>query len=89
VLLGEIENLAPQRQFYPANLRVMETVTWSDTLTASIQDDRYLELVNLIKQKSDLLAPFDLKEEAGSHEQIPVVPETAPANDPDIQSLGF
>jgi hypothetical protein len=63
MLLTSIADLTPKRQFYPEDLRVMETVIWRKDLTAATQDDRYLHLVNMIKRKSDLLAQFELKED--------------------------
>ncbi|KAH0847151.1 hypothetical protein FOPE_00007 [Fonsecaea pedrosoi] len=42
----------------------METVTWIPERTVSIQDERYLHLVNVIKQKSDRLALFELGDKA-------------------------
>ncbi|KIW67043.1 hypothetical protein PV04_06320 [Phialophora macrospora] len=62
MLLTSIADLTPKRQFYPEDLRVMETVTWRNDLTAATQDDRYWHLVDVIKRKSDLLAQFELKE---------------------------
>ncbi|KIW30928.1 uncharacterized protein PV07_02619 [Cladophialophora immunda] len=63
-ILDSIANLTPKHQFYPEDLRVMETVTWIPERTVSIQDERYLHLVNVIKQKSDRLALFELEDKA-------------------------
>lgn len=70
-LLSSIADLSPKRQFYPEDLRVMETVSWAGELGVCIQDDRYLDLVNVIKHKSALLAPFEQSEDASTMKFVP------------------
>ncbi|EXJ58525.1 hypothetical protein A1O7_05951 [Cladophialophora yegresii CBS 114405] len=82
MLIASIADLTPKRQFYPEDLRVMETVSWRKDLTVATQDDRYWQLVNVIKQKSDLLAQFKLKEDVALEaEQSSMLMESAIVND--------
>ncbi|KIW32045.1 uncharacterized protein PV07_03620 [Cladophialophora immunda] len=60
MLLDAIANLAPVRQFYPQDRRVLEKVLWNENLTYFIQHDQYRLLVAEINQKSALLSQFDL-----------------------------
>ncbi|KIX98277.1 uncharacterized protein Z520_05578 [Fonsecaea multimorphosa CBS 102226] len=60
MILDAIAGLAPVRQFYPPDLRVLEQVLWNENLTYGIQHDQYLLLVAEINKKSALLSKFDL-----------------------------
>ena len=57
-LLLKIAELTPRRQFYPPNLKKMESVAWNPTMTVYIQDDRYRRVVNNILQRNSQLLEF-------------------------------
>ncbi|KAH7403218.1 hypothetical protein BKA64DRAFT_443813 [Cadophora sp. MPI-SDFR-AT-0126] len=57
-LLTSIAKLTPRREYYPANLRVLQTSYWDDNLTTTIQHDAYKSIVDSILRKSCRLSSF-------------------------------
>ncbi|TAQ90744.1 hypothetical protein B7494_g926 [Chlorociboria aeruginascens] len=54
-ILRAISKLSPSREYYPNDERRLQTVTWSERLTANIQNDSYEGLVQEILAESDRL----------------------------------
>ncbi|KAJ9606841.1 hypothetical protein H2200_008851 [Cladophialophora chaetospira] len=71
-LLKSIAKLSPMRQFHPPEFEVLESVPWELDLTVTVQDDRYRPLVEHIKQKSDRLSLFEVKDELSAETLQPV-----------------
>jgi len=59
-ILSRIADLSPQHEYYPKDLRSMETVTWRPNFTTYIQNEQYRACVEQIFQKSAHLAQFAL-----------------------------
>ncbi|KIV78786.1 hypothetical protein PV11_06396 [Exophiala sideris] len=59
-ILRSIAQLSPVRQFYPPDLRVLETVEWKDSVSIGIQDESLSPLADVIIAKSELLAQFEI-----------------------------
>ncbi|GBE85332.1 hypothetical protein SCP_0705190 [Sparassis crispa] len=57
-LLTQIGALTPERQFYPAHLRVMQTVHWSDLSPISQRTDFWDCTVSILKHAQDLVNIF-------------------------------
>lgn len=57
-VLKVISNLSPSREYYPKDLRRLQTVTWDIHLTMNIQHDSYEEIVNEIVAKSNRIRAF-------------------------------
>ncbi|KAF2634182.1 hypothetical protein P280DRAFT_474818 [Massarina eburnea CBS 473.64] len=58
IILLDIANLTPTRNYYPQHLKSMEVVHWRPELPVSMQDDRYRPLVETICQRSADLVRF-------------------------------
>lgn len=52
VLLGQIASLTPNRAFYPAHLRVMQTMRWSDNLGFLAQHDDFVSHASAILEQA-------------------------------------
>jgi hypothetical protein len=65
-ILNDIAALTPLRNYYPTNMKCMETVRWNENLTTTIQDDRYRVAVERIWRRSYQLRRFqtDISEDA-------------------------
>lgn len=50
-ILDLIAGLAPSRQYYPDDSRMMQNVTWSSQLSLSTQDDRFFKITDDIFQR--------------------------------------
>ncbi|KAH8656605.1 hypothetical protein BGZ60DRAFT_384977 [Tricladium varicosporioides] len=72
-ILGVIGGLSPGREYYPKDKRRLQTVTWDQHLTISIQHDSYEGLVQEMLGKSDRLRAFiaDEDEVVGVNIEIP------------------
>ncbi|CAJ2499841.1 Uu.00g026940.m01.CDS01 [Anthostomella pinea] len=57
-ILKALEALAPRREYYPANIKRLQRVTWDPNLTHNIQHDSYESLVQSIVAKSNRLGRF-------------------------------
>ncbi|KAJ4298924.1 hypothetical protein N0V90_004167 [Kalmusia sp. IMI 367209] len=57
-ILAEIAKLSPRRDYYPTNLKCMETVYWNQALTTAMQDDRYRAIIEQIRERSAQLQLF-------------------------------
>lgn len=57
-VLQIIASLAPQREYYPPNLRRLQKVVWDEHLTSTIQHDGYESLVRDILMRSNKLGRF-------------------------------
>jgi len=57
-ILRMVASLSPRRLYYPPTLKAMESVLWNSDLTATIQDDRYRRVVEVILQRNDELSRF-------------------------------
>ena len=57
-ILQHLAQLSPERGYYPKELRCMETVAWNPELTVHMQDDRYLDSITKILQRSLHLSKF-------------------------------
>jgi hypothetical protein len=57
-ILGLVASLSPRRLYYPATLKAMESVHWNSDLTATIQDDRYRRVVEVILHRNSELSRF-------------------------------
>lgn len=74
-ILTAIKSLSPGREYYPRDQRRLQTVTWDQDLTVSVQHDSYETLVQEILAKSHRLRAFaanneeavDLDIEISSH----------------------
>lgn len=62
--LGVIKSLSPGRKYYPLDKRRLQTATWDEGLTMTIQHDSYEPMVQGILRKSDRLQAFDLNNES-------------------------
>ncbi|PVH75301.1 hypothetical protein DL98DRAFT_562460 [Cadophora sp. DSE1049] len=58
--LFSVAKLTPRREYYPANLKVLQTSYWDDNLTTTIQHDAYKSIVESILRKSHRLCSFSL-----------------------------
>jgi hypothetical protein len=61
-ILESIRKLGPVREYYPKDKRRLQTVSWNQHLTMTIQHDSYEVLIQSILEKSDSLkvfAPYD------------------------------
>ncbi|KAK0115534.1 hypothetical protein ONS96_013988 [Cadophora gregata f. sp. sojae] len=56
--LASIAKLTPRREYYPANLKVLQSSYWDDHLTTTIQNDLYKSIVDSILRKSYRLTSF-------------------------------
>lgn len=56
-----IAMLTPRREYYPKDMKVMQTTTWNPHLTTVIQHDGYWAIVNAILEKSKELSVFSLQ----------------------------
>jgi hypothetical protein len=72
-ILRVIGGLSPSREYYPKDKRRLQTVTWDQDLTISVQHDSYEGLVHEILDKSDRLRAFttDKNEAIGFHSATP------------------
>ena len=57
-ILESIKRLSPGREYYPRDKRRLQTVTWDQDLTVSIQHDSYEVLAQELLAKSDRLRAF-------------------------------
>ena len=57
-IIRVIGKLSPGRQYYPKDKRRLQTVTWDQHLTTSVQHDSYESLAQEILAKSDRLRAF-------------------------------
>ena len=64
-ILRVIRKLSPGREYYPNYKRRLQTVTWDQHLTMSVQHDSYEGLVREILAKSDRLRAFTVDEDEG------------------------
>lgn len=55
-----IARLTPKKEYYPKDLKYMQTITWDPQLTVTIQFDGFRSIAEEIKRKSDLLSIFSL-----------------------------
>ncbi|KUJ24466.1 uncharacterized protein LY89DRAFT_663197 [Mollisia scopiformis] len=53
-----IAHLTPRREYYPKELKVMQTTSWDAQLTTGIQHDGFRTIINEILAKSDELSTF-------------------------------
>jgi hypothetical protein len=58
IILKALEKLSPSREYYPRDKKRLQTVTWDQTLTSSIQHDSYEPLVQEIFAKSNRIKAF-------------------------------
>jgi hypothetical protein len=58
-----IGRLSPGREYYPKDRRSLQTVTWDQHLTISVQHDSYEGLAQEILAKSDRLRAFTADED--------------------------
>ena len=72
-ILKIIGRLSPGREYYPKDKRRLQTVTWDQHLTISVQHDGFGGLVQEILTKSDRLRAFtaDENESMDLHIEIP------------------
>ncbi|KAI9742780.1 MAG: hypothetical protein M1818_003509 [Claussenomyces sp. TS43310] len=57
-VLKALGQLSPERQYYPKDKRRLQTVSWNQNLTTTIQHDNYYTVVLGILAKSDRLLAF-------------------------------
>ncbi|KAI9733803.1 MAG: hypothetical protein M1818_007070 [Claussenomyces sp. TS43310] len=57
-ILKLIANLAPNREYYPKDMKVMQVVSWNPNLTASIQNEAFRSIIQEIRGKSERLSLF-------------------------------
>ncbi|KAF8867182.1 hypothetical protein BDZ45DRAFT_609382 [Acephala macrosclerotiorum] len=62
-ILKVIGSLSPRREYYPKDKRRLQTVTWDQRLTISVQHDSYEGLAQKILAKSDRLRAFTADED--------------------------
>ncbi|KAH8589073.1 hypothetical protein B0O99DRAFT_523793 [Bisporella sp. PMI_857] len=62
-ILRVIGRLSPRREYYPKDKRRLQTVTWDQHLTISVQHDSYEGLAQEILAKSDRLRAFTADED--------------------------
>jgi hypothetical protein len=53
-----VAKLSPKRVYYPATMKVMESVQWNCDMTATIQDDRYRRVIESILHRNMELSYF-------------------------------
>ncbi|KAJ6256008.1 hypothetical protein Dda_9302 [Drechslerella dactyloides] len=58
ILLENLANLTPLREYYPVELKVMQKVTWDPHLRSHAQNDHFFFCVQEIIAKSEQLKPF-------------------------------
>lgn len=56
-----IAQLTPRRQYYPKELRVMQTTSWDPRLTTTVQQDGYRAIIDELLAKSDELSIFSVE----------------------------
>ncbi|GAB1319238.1 ubiquitinyl hydrolase 1 [Madurella fahalii] len=56
--LMTVKSLTPIRNYYPRDKRSLQTVTWDDSLTMTIQHESYEPVVSSILKKSEQLRDF-------------------------------
>jgi hypothetical protein len=56
-----IARLTPKREYYPKDMKVMQTISWDPHLTTVIQHDGYRAIVDEIIEKSEQLSVFSLQ----------------------------
>lgn len=57
-ILHQIEKLAPVREFYPKDMRVLQEVKWDNSLPVDMQRDRYRRLARELREKFQRLSYF-------------------------------
>ncbi|KAI5867544.1 hypothetical protein GGS23DRAFT_548787 [Durotheca rogersii] len=57
-ILNILERLAPRREYYPPEIKRLQTVSWDDELSTTIQHDGYKALVRDITEKSRKIGVF-------------------------------
>ncbi|RFU32830.1 hypothetical protein B7463_g3489, partial [Scytalidium lignicola] len=57
-ILKSIQSLSPQREYYPKDKMHLQTVSWNEHLTMSIQHESYDTVIQEILDKSDRLRVF-------------------------------
>ncbi|EQL03900.1 hypothetical protein OCS_00393 [Ophiocordyceps sinensis CO18] len=62
LILKEIDQLCPRREYYPKDKRLLQTVQWNRNLTMEIQHDCYGKLIGDILLKSTRLQAFHTQE---------------------------
>ncbi|KAI1170580.1 hypothetical protein F4777DRAFT_594856 [Nemania sp. FL0916] len=62
-ILGGFERLVPKREYYPPNIKRIQSITWDLELTLSIQCDAYRSLIEEIKERSNSLGKFTAEAE--------------------------
>ncbi|XP_044720036.1 very large low complexity protein [Hirsutella rhossiliensis] len=62
LILKEIEQLCPRRDYYPRDKRILQTVQWNRDLTMEVQHDSYGRLIGEILLKSMRLHAFHTQE---------------------------
>lgn len=58
--LAVLAQISPQRQYYPGDLKVMQTVNWNPDLPIALQHEAFRFIVDAIRQLSQNLATFAL-----------------------------
>lgn len=61
-ILEAIGRLCPEREYYPRDKRLLQTVQWNQNLTMAIQHDCYSRLVGDILSKSNRLQVFHTRQ---------------------------
>ncbi|KAM0256937.1 hypothetical protein ACHAQJ_004638 [Trichoderma viride] len=56
--LEELASLLPQREYYPLDLKRLQRVKWNDSLTTTIQNDRFETIIRKIEERATRLAKF-------------------------------
>ena len=56
-----ISRLTPHREYYPNDMKVMQSTAWDPHLTTVIQHDGYWAIVNALMKKSNELSLFSLQ----------------------------
>lgn len=62
-ILESIAELSPARAYYPADMKILQTVRWNPDLTITVQQDCFTPLVRNILSKSARLLAFSEKNE--------------------------
>ncbi|KAJ4247759.1 hypothetical protein NW762_012967 [Fusarium torreyae] len=72
LVLQNIAKLTPRRVYYPSDLKVMRTDSWTEYLPVSLQSSEFRPIVDRILQESATLAMFATKDQRGMEPpQIP------------------